>query len=143
MNGVTGYEFQCRQDMTSRVYVGVCGGQAIYSGIQVSMATGRRAHGLPLSSLVGHWLLPSVLFAGWAAERELNFRLLCAVSPGHKLPTAPPLLAKVLYHRPTDLLDAAPPLRIPTFTSTSTTTTAATSATPSFTRSQLLSPLSP
>ena len=32
--------------------------------VVLSMATGRRAHGLPLSSSVGHWLLPSVLFCG-------------------------------------------------------------------------------
>lgn len=44
--GVTGYEFQCRQDMTSTW----CVCEKISQCIQVSMATGGRAHGLPLSS---------------------------------------------------------------------------------------------
>ena len=83
----------------------VCGGQAIYPGV---------VHGdWSKQSRASIVFVARALAAAVCAflrdgrqRREVNFRLLCAVSPGHKLPTAPPLLATT-----TDRLTFWTPLR--------------------------------
>jgi hypothetical protein len=64
--------------------------------------------------------------AGWR-QSLINFRLLCAVSPGHKLPTAPPLRTTTTGDRLTSSRRSALAYTIITTTRSTTTATSVTS----------------